>query len=243
MEAGEKKLQADQHLKELVERLTAAAGPNLLSVILHGSAANEDFHADYSDVNVLCVVAELTAPAMRSISAALNWWTALNYPAPLFFTRGEIDSSADVFPIEMLDIKERHRVLYGEDLFRDLQVPMQLHRVQLEHELRTKLLFLRQHYLNVSSDQTRVAHLMLDSLSNFLALFRHALIAMGEKPSHRKSEIAQRMAAKLGFDASPFEQLIQVREHKFKPEALNTEGLFNDYLGAIEKVIHALDAL
>lgn len=221
-----------------------AAGANLLSVILHGSAAtNEEFHADYSDLNVLCVMGELTSSAMRSVPPALSWWTGLNYPAPLFFTRNEIHASADVFPIEMLDIKERHRVLYGENIFRDLQVPMQLHRVQLEHELRTKLLFLRQHYMAVAGDQSRVAHLMLDSLSNFVALFRHALIAMGEKPPHRKGEVAQRIAVRVGFDPSSIEQLIQVREHKMKPEGLNTEQVFNHYLEAIEKVIRAVDAL
>src|SRR6185437_15811706 len=79
----------------------------------------------------------------------LAWWTGLSYPAPLFFTQSELQAVADVFPIEMFDIKHRHRILHGADPFQDLDVPMALHRVQLEHEIRTKLLLLRQHYLSV----------------------------------------------------------------------------------------------
>jgi predicted nucleotidyltransferase len=233
----------DKQLSELVERLKAAGGSNLLSVVLHGSAAANDFHPEYSDLNVLCVVGDLSPAAMSAFTPVLSWWSAFKHPAPLFFTRSEVQIAVDVFPIEMLDIKERHRVLHGQDLFRDLHVPMALHRVQLEHELRTKLLLLRQHYMSVSDDRERAGRLMLDSVSNFLALFRHAMIAMGETPSHRKNEVAHQITAKLGVDPAPFEQLLQVREKKLDPQKLDVEALFAAYLSAIEKVIQAVDAL
>ena len=40
-------------LQELVNRLKEACGDNLVSVVLYGSAAREDFHEQYSDVNLL----------------------------------------------------------------------------------------------------------------------------------------------------------------------------------------------
>ena len=83
----------------------------------------------------------------------------------------------------MLDIRQRHRILYGEDIFTGINVPMDRHRVQLEHELRTKLLTLRQSYLQAVGDDKRVRRLMLDSVSAFSTLFRHTLIAMGEQPA------------------------------------------------------------
>ena len=43
-------------LNELVEKMRAAAGENLLSVVLFGSAAQGEFHPEYSDVNLLCVL-------------------------------------------------------------------------------------------------------------------------------------------------------------------------------------------
>jgi hypothetical protein len=55
--------------------------------------------------------------------------------------------------------------------------------------------------------------------------------------------VAQRSAAKLGFDFAPFEQLLQVREHKSKQESLDEETVFTAYLTAIEKVVQAVDSL
>ena len=232
-----------QHLRELGQRLAEAAGDNLLSVVLHGSAVAGDFHPQFSDLNVLCVMRELSPAAMRSLAPVLRWWTDLKYPAPLFFTRAELQAAADVFPIEMLDIKDRHTILHGEDPFQQLDVSMALHRIQLEHELRTKLLLLRQHYMSVVADAARVRHLLLDSVSNFLALFRHALIAMGEAAPQNKIEAARLLAAREGFDPDPFEQLLRVRERKLNAEEINPDRIFEGYLLAIEKVIQAVDSL
>ena len=43
-------------LDEFVERLRFAAGPDLESVVLYGSAAKNGFHETYSDVNLLCAL-------------------------------------------------------------------------------------------------------------------------------------------------------------------------------------------
>ena len=43
-------------LQELVNQLQEACGANLVSVVLYGSAAREDFHEQYSDVNLLAVL-------------------------------------------------------------------------------------------------------------------------------------------------------------------------------------------
>ena len=236
-------MKLEEHLNGLVQRLSGATGQNLVSVVLHGSAAADDFQPEFSDVNVLGVVGELSPPAMQSLAPVLSWWTGLGLPAPLFFTQSELQAVADVFPIEMFDIKHRHRILHGIDPFQDLEVPMALHRVQLEHEIRTKLLLLRQHYLSVAGDSAKVRHLMLDSASNFLALFRHTLIAVGEAPPHHKTEVLQRIAAKLGFDPQPLQQLLDVRQHKLKTETLDVNQVFAGYLRAIEVVVEAVDKL
>jgi hypothetical protein len=236
-------MKLDEDLKQLVERLSAAAGQNLVALVLHGSAVSDEFHPQFSDVNILAVVRELSAGAMQALSPVLNWWTGLKYAVPLFFTADELRSVADVFPIEMIDIKLRHRILYGDEIFAQLEVSMELHRVQLEHEIRTKLLFLREHYMQFSQDAAKVRHLMVDSVSNFLALFRHTLIAMGETPPLHKAEVAQRIAARLGFDPAPLQQLLDVRQHKLKPEVLELPQAFAAYLRAIETVVAAVDKL
>ena len=53
---------------EVVEKIRAAAGDNLLSVVLYGSAADGEFHPEYSDLNLLCLVREASFPALNKIA-------------------------------------------------------------------------------------------------------------------------------------------------------------------------------
>ncbi len=43
-------------LDQLVSRLIKAHGSDLVSVVLYGSAASGDRQADFSDINILCVL-------------------------------------------------------------------------------------------------------------------------------------------------------------------------------------------
>lgn len=232
----------DKLLSEFVDRLRSAAGNNLVCITLHGSAAAADFHPDFSDINLLCVVRDLSPATLESLSAPVRWWTGQKRAAPLLFAQSDLERSADAFPIEMLDITRQHRILFGEDVFKTLRVPMEHHRTQLEHELRTKLLLLRQHYLLACNDERSVRRLMLDSVSNFITLFRHALIAMAETPAATKRDVAQQMAKKAGFDAAVFDELLAVREHKAKVDTINGRTAFGRYVQAIEKAVLVVDA-
>jgi predicted nucleotidyltransferase len=236
-------MQAEKQITEFVDRLKQAAGANLECVALFGSAVSGEFHADFSDINILCVVRELSAQALAALAPAVNSWTKNKFPAPLIFSRTELERSTDVFAIEMLDIRQRHRILHGEDIFASLHVPMDLHRVQLEHNLRTKLLTLRQAYIQSVGDESRVRRLMLDSVSNFATLFRHTLIAMGEHPAPTTAENIQRLAERIKFDPGIFLKLLQVRERSAKETEIDAQAGFANYLDGINMVVQAVDAL
>lgn len=231
-----------QHLDEFVEKLKSSAGSNLVCVAVYGSAASEEFHAGFSDINLLCVVRELNARNLQDLSPAFSWWTANRYPAPLVFSRREVECAAYVFPIEMLDIRQQHHILHGEDIFQDLNIPLDRHRIQLEHELRTKLLFLRQHYLLSTQDGRKVRLLMLDTVSNFATLFRHMLLTRGQSMPRTRREVIEQLALEVQFDPSPFLELLQVREGIAKPESIDEQAVFARYLKGIETVAEALDA-
>ena len=55
----------DGKLTELVSRLKEAAGKNLESVILYGSAARGDYKPGKSDLNVLCTLVDLSFPELQ----------------------------------------------------------------------------------------------------------------------------------------------------------------------------------
>src|SRR5579863_4705998 len=110
----------EKKISEFVSRLQAAAGSNLQSVILFGSAVAGDFHPEYSNVNLFCVVRDSSFAALQALAPAVKWWDSQKQPPPLFMTRNEIERSADVFTIELLDMQQHHRVLFGEDVVKSL---------------------------------------------------------------------------------------------------------------------------
>src|ERR1700721_544323 len=118
-------------LKQIVEKLQSAAGDNLQAAVLYGSAVTGEFQAHHSDLNIVCLVKRATAADLEAMHGVAEWWMREGPPAPLVFTYEELQRSADVFSIELYDIKARHRMLYGEDFFSQLEVPLHLHRLLL----------------------------------------------------------------------------------------------------------------
>jgi len=61
-------------LSELVSRLKEAAGKNLESVILYGSAARGTYKPGSSDLNVLCTLVAIDVNELQLLSPVVNWW-------------------------------------------------------------------------------------------------------------------------------------------------------------------------
>jgi predicted nucleotidyltransferase len=230
-------------ISEFVERMRAAAGMNLLAAILYGSAAAGDYVADYSDVNLLCVLGETSFAAIEALAPAIEWWGKQKHRAPLLMSAEEMRRSADVFSIEFLDMRRHYRVLWGEDVLKSLEIPMRLHRAQVEYELREKTILLRQRLLIVTGNAEAKWELLLRSLPAFGTLFRHALIALGDAGVGSKREVVVALAGKLGIDASVFGELLNTRERKSDQKAAKVDEMFARYLTLVEQVTAAVDKM
>jgi hypothetical protein len=233
----------EKTINDFVSRLRAAAGANLESVILFGSAVAGDFHPEYSNVNLFCVIRDSSFAALQSMAPAVKWWSAQKQPPPLFMTHDEIKRSTDLFTIELLDMQQHHRVLFGEDVVRGLSIPANLHRLQVEYELREKLGLLRQHLLLASDNDSRMWELLLRSVSSFATLFRHALIVLGHDAPVGKREAVEALSKQIGFDASGILQVLDVRERKSDRKKSNVAEVFSKYLAALEQVAAAVDRM
>jgi len=233
----------EKTISDFVGRLQAAAGANLESVLLFGSAVAGDFHTEFSNVNLFCVIRDSSFQSLQRLAPAVKWWDAQKQPAPLFMTREEIERSTDVFTIELMDIKQHHRVLFGDDVLQSLTIPTKLHRIQVEYELGEKLALLRQHLLLASGNDARMWELLLRSVSSFATLFRHALMVLGHDSPVGKREAIQKLSAQIGFDASAFLQVLDVRERKADRKKFDVADVFSRYLAALEQATTAVDKM
>jgi hypothetical protein len=233
----------EKALTQLVEKLRKAFGPRLVSVVLYGSAATGDHHSRFSDLNVLAILSEIGSRELAAAGDLFRWWRELGNPSPLLLTESELASSTDCFAIEFHDIRQHHRLLDGRDVITGLALDDSFYRAQVEHDLRAKLLRLRQKAAGVMHDAGLLRALLLDSVSNFCVLFRHALALQGAgSPAHHREAIE---LARISFalDPAPFEQLLGVREGSVKVRDLDAVALLGPYLNGISAVIEAVDRL
>jgi hypothetical protein len=233
----------DKLLAQLVEKLRGAFADRLVSVVLYGSAAAGDRQDKFSDYNILCVLSEITPRELAAGEDVFRWWREQCSPAPLLLTEHELATSTDCFAIEFLDIQTSHRVLHGRDVISSLTVDRSFHRAQVEHELRAKLLRLRQKAGGMLSNPDLLRRMLLDSVSTFCVLFRHALLLSGAQSGTQKREVIQRSKEKFGIDAAPFEILLDVRDERRKFRDFEPVGTLTAYMQGISQVIDAVDQL
>ncbi len=231
----------DNKLDELVQKLKDATADNLKAVVLYGSAAAEEFHSKHSDLNILCLVEHTDSAHLEALHGPVDWWVRRGQRAPLVFTLEELRRSADIFTIELMDMKARHRVLYGQNFLADITVPLQHHSLQVERELRTDWLRLRQAILAAPKKPKVHLELMLASFSAFAALFRHALMALGEAPAESKREAIDRIAQFAGADPAGFQAILSLREGKVSARDIDVGKTLNQYFAFVESVTEKFD--
>ncbi|HEX6897598.1 MAG TPA: hypothetical protein VF146_20100 [Bryobacteraceae bacterium] len=211
-------------------------------MILYGSAAAGDHSEKYSDLNVLCVLNAVTPAALDDSEPVFKWWRSRGNPSPLLMSEEEVRTSTDCFPIEFHDMAERRRVLFGKDVIEGLVIDKVFYRAQIEHELRAKLLRLRQKAASVLADKGALLRLMIDSVPNFLVIARHALLVSGLPDGAQKREVSQNLGA-MGVDPAPFDVLLDLREEKRKESEVEPGELFGRYLKQIEALVAHVDRL
>jgi hypothetical protein len=231
----------DEKLEQFVEQLKTAAGANLRAVVLYGSAVAGDFHTKHSNFNLLCILTRTDVASLEALYPAMEWWRNQEHAAPLVFTLEELRNSADVFAIELMDMKTHHRMLHGEDFFAGVDVPAAAHRLQVERELRTNWLRLRQAIVMMSGKERARIDLMLGSISSFATLFRHALTLFGEPPARDKRDAIARIASVCRSTPAGFEAILDLREGKKKENEVNAKRTLESYLELVDTVTNEVD--
>lgn len=232
-----------KQLDQLLSKLKAAFGERLMSVVLYGSGATGELHEIYSDLNILCVLSEITPNELAASEPIFRWWRELGSPSPLLMTPGEIRTSSDSFPIEFHDIKEKNRLLHGADFMAAVVIDDRYYRAQVEYQLRAKLLRLRQKAGGLYTRKDLLLRLLAESVSTFCVLFRHALRLAGGQPDWKKHEIVAQAHAKFGIAPEAFHKLLDLREGKVKDKDVDSHALLGPYLYQIEEVIRVVDQL
>ena len=97
-----------------------------------------------------------------------------------------------MFPIEYLNFRNNHVLVFGKEILKDLEFSSEFLRLQCEREIKGKLLLLREAFLETSGKGRALKGLILQALPSLMAIFE-ALLA-SEKANNPKGKTRNRQS-------------------------------------------------
>jgi predicted nucleotidyltransferase len=228
---------------ELVQETQKAFSNQLISLAVFGSAATQDFLPDTSDVNLVLVLSETGLPQLQLARQLRARMKKIRLAAPLVMTEAFIKNSADVFPIEFLEIKEKNRLLAGKDCFGKLKIDLSNLRHECEHELKGRLLRMRQSFMELGPNPRELQGLLVAAHNANYPALRTALRLKKVKPPLEQGAILNEVAKNFGLDETVLLRVRQLRRSEIKLTPQEVPGLFEQYLREVEKLAQAVDCL
>jgi hypothetical protein len=228
---------------EISEDYRNVFGNDLISIILYGSGAGEDYVPGKSDLNFLIVLADRGIDGLDRALKVVGKWRKRNVAIPLFMTREYLNGSQDAYPIEFLNIKRSYMVVTGEDVIGPLSLDACHIRLQLERELRGKLLHLRSGYFATEEKPRKVRELIGASLTAFVSLFSALLYLKALEIPKRKRDLIAAAGAAFGFDAAVFLRCEEIRGNTDCFSGAEVLALFKDYLNEVNRLCRIIDLM
>ncbi len=228
---------------EFANKLLENLDDNVHSIVVYGSAAGVNYNHGVSNINIAVIVKNLDFSVLKQSVALVKWCHKHKIATPLFLTKEYILNSFDVFPVEFTEIKEQHKVIFGEDIFKDLDIPLKDVRLLCEGQVKGKLLHLRQAYLGIGPHPSVLKNLLLSALSDLIPVFRQLIVLKGQKPAEQKEEMLKQLANIFSLDPEPFLAVTHDKNRKILISSNQVESHLQNFLSQLENLSRHLDSL
>ena len=228
---------------EIVNDYKGEFQEDLVAVVLYGSAVSGEYRPGKSDINLMIVLSDEAIQDLDRALRVVEKWRKRHVATPLLLTREYVESSADVFPIEYLNLKRKHAVVYGEDILGGLELNRQHIRLQCEREIKGKLLLLREAFLEGSGKGKALRQVAERSITAFCAIFEALLFLKDKEVPGGRRDIIRAASQALDLDGVVFEKLLDIKTGKVKPGSGEMRGLYQAYLGEVRKLSNRVDRM
>ncbi len=196
-------------------------GDNLISTIKYNVGFIENFLFVLKDIDILAL--DKIKPFNKS-----------NY---LFLTEESILNGVDVFPLEFYNIKTNYKVLQGEDIIKKLKFDKEHIRRELEFQFRSKLINLRQEYLNLKERQLK--NLIFAAIPALTPMLKGMAFLKNLKTDDK--DLIEKVSKAYDEDLSILKQIeeIKSKNEKIKDE----EDFIQRLITLLENLSNKLDSL
>ncbi|HHT9146202.1 MAG TPA: hypothetical protein ACFYD4_11095 [Candidatus Wunengus sp. YC61] len=233
--------QAQTVIESFLKDILANYKEDIISIYITGSAVTKGFHAKYSDINTLIVVKGIEIPFYDFIASLGKRYGKKKIRAPLIMTPDYINRSLEVFPLEFLEMKLIHQLVYGDEVLKDIKIEKADIRLQCERELKGKLQHLCQGYIKAMGDKRTFTDLLVGSLSGYFPLFRGILFLYNHEIPKEKGDVLYAMNECCDVDMKVFKDLLDIRSHNFYPPIEALKEVFKNLYRVLDTITKKVD--
>ena len=162
----------------LIQELFGDSGKALT---VFGSVLIDGFNLERDTVRSVLVVERIELPLLRRLADRGAQLGKTGVAAPLIMTPHHIRTSLDTFPLELMEIQQRHATLFGQDDFSALTFDNAHVRLQCERELKRTLIALRQGLLACAGRERLIPMMEKDAADDLARTLRGLLRLKGHK--------------------------------------------------------------
>ncbi|MBF0571897.1 MAG: hypothetical protein HQL12_08530 [Candidatus Omnitrophica bacterium] len=228
---------------EFANKLLGDLNGNVRAILVYGSAMGVNYNQGVSNINIAVILDNLGFDVLNQSLALVRWAHKHKISTPLFLTKEYILNSLDVFPIEFSEIKERHKVIFGEDIFKDLDIPVKDVRLLCEQQVKGKLLQLRQVYLDIGFNPSVLKKILISVLSDLIPIFRRLIILKGHKSFEQKEQMLGQLAGIFSLSQASFLAVYHDKNRKPLISSKQMKVHFEDFLNQLENLSRQMESL
>ncbi len=218
-------------------------GSEVISIILFGSAATDEYIPNRSDINFLIVLSDKGIARIKAVQKFVHRWQKRRISVPLLLTQKYIEASLDSFPIEFLNMKMDYQVIKGVDVLKDLQIRKTDLRLQCERELKGNLLKLRQTFIETGGKAKGLQQLIVQSIVSFFSIFKALLFLKEKEVPKLKQAVMLSACREFVLDEGLFSVLLSVKRYEAKLTREQLELNVQRYINEIEKLSQIVDRM
>jgi predicted nucleotidyltransferase len=206
-----------QGIETFVSSAREALGDDLVSAVLFGSAA-EGRMRQTSDVNMILVLARFAPERIDGLREAFRIAHATIRLEAMLILETEIAAATEAFAVKFSDIRDRHKVIHGRDLFADIRPSRAASINRLKQILLNFILRTRERYLLVSLRDEQLAPLVADA-AGALRAAAELILELEGQPAASPREALEKLATQLDSQAwkEPLARMSEARESGHLP--------------------------
>jgi len=181
-------------VKQYMDLVQQLAGENALALTVYGAIAESSFDIKRHTVRNVLMLDHVDLNLLRSLAEKGLKLGKSRISAPLIMTPDYIQASLDVFPLELIDIHQRHITIFGNDYFADLSFDAEHIRLQCERELKSILIGMRQGLLAAAGRQKIIGVIEVEVAERLVRTLRGMLWLKGYKESMSSDQVTEEIS-------------------------------------------------